>query len=66
MERHCENAQKVVEHLHAHKKKVAWVHFQGLPIDFQHEKAQKYLKGTGGGMVVFGMKTDDPIASGKN
>ena len=64
MERHCENAQKVAEYLQTHEK-VSWVRFPGLPTDSQYEKAQKYLKGKGGAMVVFGMKTDDPVASGK-
>lgn len=64
MERHCENAQKVAEHLQAHDK-VDWVRFPGLPTDSQHEKAKKYLKGKGGGMVVFGLKTEDPTSAGK-
>jgi len=64
MDRHCENALKVAEHLYNHDK-VAWVRYPGLPTDSQYKKAQKYLKGTGGGMVVFGMKTEDPTASGK-
>lgn len=64
MERHCENSHKVAEHLQAHEK-VAWVRYPGLPTDSQHEKSKKYLKGTGGAMVVFGMETGDPTASGK-
>lgn len=64
MERHCENSKKVAEYLQEHEK-VSWVRYPGLPSDPQFEKAQKYLKGKGGGMVVFGIKTDDAIASGK-
>jgi O-acetylhomoserine (thiol)-lyase len=64
MERHCDNAQKVAEHLQAHEK-VAWVRYPGLPTDSQYEKSKKYLRGKGGAMVVFGMKTSDPTASGK-
>ena len=64
MERHCENAQKVAEHLDVHGK-VAWVRFPGLPGDSQYEKALKYLKGTGGAMVVFGLKAKDPTSAGK-
>mmetsp|Transcript_1667 Transcript_1667/g.2201 ORF Transcript_1667/g.2201 Transcript_1667/m.2201 type:complete len:445 (+) Transcript_1667:112-1446(+) len=64
MERHCENAQKVAEYLKSHKK-VAWIRYPGLKSDPQYKKAQKYLKGKGGAMVVFGMKTKDSIASGK-
>lgn len=64
MERHCENAQKVAQHLETHDK-VAWVRYPGLPTDSQHEKSKKYLKGKGGAMVVFGIKSNDPTASGK-
>lgn len=64
MERHCENAQKVAEHLSTHAK-VAWVRYPGLPGDSQYAKAQKYLKGKGGGMVVFGLNTEDPTSAGK-
>jgi len=64
MERHCENSKKVAEYLQKHEK-VSWVRYPGLPSDPQYKKAQKYLKGKGGGMVVFGIKTDDAIASGK-
>jgi O-acetylhomoserine (thiol)-lyase len=58
MERHCENAIKVAEYLQNHPK-VDWVRYPGLPNDSEHEKAKKYLKGKGGGMVVFGIKSDD-------
>ena len=64
MERHCENAQKVAEYLQAHSK-VAWIRYPGLPTDAQHEKAKKYLNGKGGAMVVFGLKTGDPTAAGR-
>ncbi len=64
MERHCENAQKVAEYLESHDK-VAWIRYPGLPNDSQHEKAKKYLKGKGGAMVVFGLKTEDPTSAGK-
>lgn len=55
MERHCENALVVARHLQAHPK-VEWVRFPGLPDDPQHEKNQRYLRGKGGSMVVFGIK----------
>ena len=65
MERHCENSMKVALHLKDHPD-VAWVRYPGLPEDPQYEKAQKYLKGTGGPMVVFGIKADDGKLAGQN
>lgn len=64
MERHCENSMKVAEHLKKHPK-VAWVKYPGLKDDPQHAKAQKYLKGKGGPMVVFGLKAADPTKAGQ-
>jgi O-acetylhomoserine (thiol)-lyase len=63
MERHCENAMKVAEYLSDHPK-VEWVRYPGLPGDSQYEKAQKYLKGKGGAMVVFGIKASDGRLAG--
>lgn len=64
MERHCENALKVAEHLSKHPK-VAWVKYPGLPSDPNYELAKKYMNGKGGPMCVFGIKSDDPKASGQ-
>jgi O-acetylhomoserine (thiol)-lyase len=55
MERHCENALAVAKHLKTHKG-VTWVKFPGLPDDPMFKLNQKYLRGKGGGMVVFGIK----------
>ena len=55
MERHCENALRVAEHLEKHPQ-VAWVHYPGLPKDPTYPTAAKYLKKGFGGMVVFGTK----------
>lgn len=55
MERHCENALAVAEHLQAHPA-VEWVRFPGLEADPNYALNQKYLKGKGGSMVVFGIK----------
>jgi O-acetylhomoserine (thiol)-lyase len=55
MERHCENALAVARHLQQHPG-VSWVRFPGLPGDPQFAKNQKYLRGKGGSMVVFGIK----------
>lgn len=55
MERHCENALAVAKHLQSHKL-VEWVRFPGLPNDPMFKLNQKYLRGKGGSMVVFGIK----------
>mmetsp|Transcript_24748 Transcript_24748/g.51786 ORF Transcript_24748/g.51786 Transcript_24748/m.51786 type:complete len:446 (+) Transcript_24748:143-1480(+) len=64
MERHCENSMAVALHLKDHPS-VAWVRYPGLPEDPQYEKAQKYLSGKGGSVVVFGIKSDDAKEAGK-
>ncbi len=55
MERHCENALAAAEFLKAHPK-VEWVRFPGLSSDPEFASNQKYLKGKGGSMVVFGIQ----------
>ena len=55
MERHCQNALAVAQHLKEHKL-VEWVRFPGLPDDPEYARNQKYLRGKGGSMVVFGIK----------
>ncbi len=55
MERHSENSLKVAEFLQDHPA-VEWVRFPGLPSDPEFERSQKYLRGMGGGMVVFELK----------
>ena len=55
MERHCSNALAVAKHLSAHPA-VEWVRFPGLEGDSQAAMNEKYLRGLGGSMVVFGIK----------
>ena len=55
MERHCENSLAVAKYLKDHEL-VDWVRFPGLESDPMHSLNQKYLKGMGGSMVVFGIK----------
>ena len=55
MDRHCENAIKAAEYLSNHEL-VEWVRFPGLKDDPAYDLSKKYLKGTGGTMVVFGIK----------
>lgn len=55
MERHCENSLAVAKHLKGHPG-VEWVRFPGLEDDPEFAKNQKYLRGKGGSVVVFGIK----------
>ena len=55
MERHCENALAVARHLQNHSG-VSWVRYPGLESDPQFAANQKYLRGKGGSMVVFGIR----------
>jgi O-acetylhomoserine (thiol)-lyase len=55
MERHCDNALAVARHLSGHPA-VEWVRYPGLEGDPAYDKAQKYLGGKGGAMVIFGIK----------
>jgi len=55
MQRHCENAQAIAEHLSRHEK-VAWVSYCGLPGDKYHTLARKYLPHGSCGVVSFGVK----------
>ena len=55
MERHCQNALAVAEHLKRHKL-VTWVRYPGLADDPSNAVARKVLSNGFGGMVVFGIK----------
>lgn len=55
MERHCQNSLAVAKHLKTHPQ-VAWVRYPGLTDDPQHALNQQYLRGMGGGIVVFGIQ----------
>ena len=55
MDRHCENALKVAKHLQQHSS-VTWVRYPGLENDPMFALNQKYLRGKGGAMVVFGIQ----------
>lgn len=57
MERHCENAQAVVDAL-LKSDKVEWVKYPSIPTDKYHDRAKKYFEGGFSGMVVFGVKGD--------
>lgn len=55
VERHCQNGLAVAQWLKQHPQ-VTWVRFPGLPDDPEYARNQKYLRGKGGSMVVFGIK----------
>ena len=55
MERHCENTRVVVDYLQGHEK-VEWLRYPGLESDPEFAKNQRYLRGKGGSMVVFGIR----------
>jgi len=55
MERHCENAMAVAEHLADHPE-VAWVTYPGLADHETHDTATEYLDGGYGGMITFGLE----------
>jgi len=55
MERHCENAMAVAEHLDDHPE-VSWVTYPGLDDHETHDTASEYLDGGYGGMITFGLE----------
>jgi O-acetylhomoserine (thiol)-lyase len=55
MERHCDNAMKVAEHLIGHDK-VDQVHFAGLPSSPYYDLAQKYCGGKPASLMTFEIK----------
>jgi len=55
MERHCENAQRVAEHLQKHPQ-VEWVSYAGLPDSPYHGLCQKITGGRASGILSFGIQ----------
>ena len=56
MDRHCENALKVAEHLKGHPK-VEWVRYAGLPDSPDYPVVQKYMDGGKASSILsFGIK----------
>jgi O-acetylhomoserine (thiol)-lyase len=54
MERHCENARLVADYLENHPA-VEWVNFPGLESHPSHDLAKKYLNGSFGSIITFGI-----------
>ncbi len=55
MERHCENALKVAQHLKQHPK-VNWVNYAALPDSKYHDIAKRITGGQASGIISFGIK----------
>ena len=55
IERHCENARKVAEHLKAHPK-ITWVNYAALPDSPYNAVAKRITKGQASGILSFGIK----------
>ena len=55
MDRHCENAAAVAQHLVEHEK-VSWVRYAGLPDHHDYELAGKYVDGRPAGILSFGIE----------
>ena len=55
MERHCDNAIAVAQHLAEHPR-VEWVKFAGLPDSPYYNLAQKYTNGKPSALMTFGIK----------
>lgn len=55
MDRICENASAVAQHLQAHPQ-VTWVHYAGLEDSPQRSLLDKYMGGRAAGILSFGIK----------
>ncbi len=55
MDRICDNAVKVAQHLDKHNK-VSWVKYAGLADHPDHALVEKYLSGRASGILTFGVK----------
>jgi O-acetylhomoserine (thiol)-lyase len=55
MDRHCDSAAAAARSLAANPR-VAWVNYPGLPDSPWHHLCAKYMGGSGGGLLTFGLK----------
>lgn len=55
MERHCDNASAVAQHLADHPQ-VEWVQYAGLPDSPYYDLAKKYTNGKPSALLTFGIK----------
>ena len=68
MERHCTNARRVAEFLHADPR-VSWVNYPGLPDHPQHELLRRQMRSVDGapgasGLLAFGVRSPSAGAAG--
>ncbi|MDO9279013.1 MAG: aminotransferase class I/II-fold pyridoxal phosphate-dependent enzyme [Polaromonas sp.] len=63
MDRICENALKVAQHLQSHAK-VSWVNYAGLADHPDHLLVQKLMAGRASGIISFGLKASDSLEAG--
>ena len=63
MDRICENALKVANHLNRHPK-VGWLNYAGLTDHADHALVQKYMGGRASGLISFGLKAADSLEAG--
>ena len=63
MDRICENALKVAQHLNSHPK-VGWVNYAGLRDHADHALVQKQMGGRASGIISFGLKAADSLEAG--
>ncbi len=54
MNKHCENAKKLAQFLENHPK-IEWVNYPGLAGSEFHNRVLKLFKGSGGGLLTFGL-----------
>ena len=62
MDRICDNAVKVAQHL-KHHPKVAWVNYAGLADHADHALVQQLMGGRASGIISFGLKAEDSEAA---
>jgi O-acetylhomoserine (thiol)-lyase len=63
MDRICDNAVKVAQHLKSHSK-ISWVNYAGLTDHADHGLVKKYMSGKASGIISFGLKASDAVAAG--
>jgi O-acetylhomoserine (thiol)-lyase len=63
MDRICDNAVKVAQHLKSHPK-VAWVNYAGLTDHPDYELVKRQMGGRASGIISFGLQSADPLAAG--
>ncbi len=63
MDRICENALKVAQHLKSHAK-VSWVNYAGLADHADHALVKSQMGGRASGIISFGVKAADSLEAG--